>query len=790
MTRTGRLLPHAWIVTLLLAAAFFSWGQSRRAQEVKFVTAQLAAPAALDPASPTGYAGGVRQLLVPGHNNESYQWIAQTQQMLAEHRWRLRHVDYDNAPIGRDVRSPSPYRWWLAAVAWGDHALSGRTLGLSVEHAALSADPLLFFLFLIGATALVARRLDAGAGALFPLALVALYPLSGGFLPGAPDDNGLAILLGGTAALLLLIGLREGRGRGWFIASGVVGGLGLWVSVGLVAPVLAGLGLGALGLAWVERRGTVTRPWRAWAVAGAASVVAAWLIEYAPAHLDLSVSRLSEVHPLYALAWLGGGELLVRVSRRLRGAPAGRFELVALVLAALAVAAVPAIMAVKHVPGFLALDPFALRLTGLGETAEAANWATWLVREGASWRVVAQLVPLAVLVGALLKLCLKATPAVERAGIVLLLGPVAAGVVLACTRLSWWNQADLLLLLLLAAGGVAGLGRLAAVALLLVPGLVALTPAAPIATKEQLTRRQQEALVERNFAQWLARRVGPDGAIVLAPPNLTASLYFHGGLRGLGSPYRENEDGFRAAVRIAGATSADEAQALARQRKLTHIAIPSWDGFLDEYARLGADQPEHTLMGLLNTWLPPRWLKPVPYFLPAVSGFEDDRLIVFEQTEPQDQATALSRLSEYFVDMGQVELGSLAAQVLARDYSADLGAQIAVARAQLAQRDRAALAGTIETILKGVQDGSGEGLAWDRRVSLGLVLAESGRTEEAKIQVQRCLEEMGEIDVRTLSQVALYRFLVTAKTLGLRVEDAALRDLARSLLPVNLQSRV
>jgi len=140
--------------------------------------------------------------------------------------------------------------------------------------------------------------------------------------------------------------------------------------------------------------------------------------------------------------------------------------------------------------------------------------------------------------------------------------------------------------------------------------------------------------------------------------------------------------------------------------------------------------------------------------------------------------------------MGQVELASLVARTLATDYASDLGSRVAQARTELARKDRAAFAQSLDVIAQGLQDGSGEALAWDRRVSLAVILAEGGRQAEAKAQVQRCLEEMGELDVRGLSQATLYRFLVTAKNFGLRVEDATLRDLARSLLPVRFQSRI
>src|SRR5207342_3356262 len=108
-----------------------------RVQRVDFISGLAEPPVLSEAASPTGYAAGLRRLIVPEHNNESYQWIAQTQQMLAHGEARVRHVDYDNAPFGREVRTPSLYRWWLGLVAWCDQIFSGRPLGQAVERAAV-----------------------------------------------------------------------------------------------------------------------------------------------------------------------------------------------------------------------------------------------------------------------------------------------------------------------------------------------------------------------------------------------------------------------------------------------------------------------------------------------------------------------------------------------------------------------------------------------------------------------------------------------------------------------------
>jgi hypothetical protein len=803
MSPFARLSLRFWFVAPLLALGFLLWVDAARVRRVEFVSALPNGTLRADPTSPTGYAGGQRTLIAPGHNNESYQSILQTQQMVATGQWRLRHADYDNAPIGRPILSASPYRWWLAFVGWCNHVVTGQPIGPAVERGALWADPILHLLFLAAAAVFVWRRFGALPALRFSVGTALWFPLAGGFVPGAPDARNLTHIVLFASVLTLATGILSvetapGRARRWFAAAGAMGGVALWLNVS-ADVVLFSIGLGGVAAAWLTRRKLkIVLPWRAWAVAGASAAFAGYLVEYAPAHLDLKALRLTDVHPLYALAWLGLGEWLMYAQTWIRGQKPGRRGQAVLAGAAIALLGVPAVMWLRHDPGFLRPDTFATRLTLLDETPGADNFAKWLVQEGLSFRLLATCLPLAALGPGLWLLGRRDTTTPRRIAVAVIL--VAAVVVFGfgCTELSWWSTLHFLLLALLvvassgaSAGAESRVGRwLAAAAIAALPAVIALVPAKLDPSKPALTRTELQGLAERDFAQWLARRRGDEGAIVLAPPNLTVSLIYHGGLHGLGSPFRENEEGFRASVRLAGAVHADEAQALARQRGVTHIAIPSWDGFLDEYAQLGGGELDHTFMGLLHSWLPPRWLRPVPYYLPKLGDFANEQLFVFEQTDIQDNATSLSRLAEYFVDMGQTDLAAQVAQALAHEYAGDLGAQVAKARTELVRDDRAGLAKSIDAITAALKDHADDALPWDRRVSLCLVLAGANRIPAAKDQATRCLEEMGEADLRGLSEATLFRFLTLCKALELNVDDPQLHDLARSLLPAPLREQL
>lgn len=773
-----------------------------RIAEVERLTGLTARAPAIEATSPTGYAGGARLLIAPGHNNESYQWIAQTQRMIATGEWRLRQVDYDNAPTGRTLHSPSPYRWWLAALAWCHQQWTGQPIGLSVERVALWADPLLLLLFVGLGTGWVARRFGALSAGAFAIVSASLYPFGGAFLPGGPDDVGAVLILSVACTLSLLAGILPVQAgtapsRRGFVASGFLGGIGLWLEVSTFVPLLAGLAIGALAASWFLRARRVVLPWRAWGLTGATTTLLAWLIEYAPVHLSLSAARLNEVHPLYALAWLAGGELLARAQLWMQGTSPfwRRREIVLTVLAIAGIAALPVVLLVTNEPGFLMKGTFAFRLSALGEGLEASDFLRWLVQETHISRVIALASPLLLLVAA--GLLWRLMP--ERRGpMVLVVAPLLVALVIAVLQLSWWNQVDAMLLVLavvLTARGVARPGQapawcaFAAVAVAL-PGTVPLVAESVRAANAPASPAERLSLLERDFAHWLARRAGPDGAVVLAPPNLTVSLFYHGGLRGIGSPFRSNEAGLLGTIRIAGAISPDEAFALANGRQITHVVLPAWDRFFDAYARPAPGPAKYTFMGLLQRWQPPRWLQPVPYRHPFITDVAENGLVVFEVTEVQDQATSLSRLAEYFAAMDQPELAYRVAHALTWDYGADLGAQVAKARTELARGDQAALSQTLTSLQRGLKEGTDEGLPWDRRVSLALVLAEGGLIDEAQRQAQRCMEEMDAPQMRRAPELTLFRFLTLCRALNIGYVDPALRELARALLPAELREQI
>ena len=815
MSMPAWIRTYAWLPVLLGGCGFWLWLTVAGIHRVEFVSNLVETDAVIDPASPTGYAGGLRHLIVPERNDDSCQWIVQTQQMLARHEWRVRHVDYDNAPLGRDILTPSPYRWWLGAVAGVDHLLFRRPIGLSVESAALVSDPVLHLLLLIGTVIFAARRFGNLPATVLAAAMVTLFPFGGGFLPGQPDDQGLAQILALWSVLLLLGGAAPGlsanagrRTRHCFLAAGVAGGIGLWVGAGTEVPILGGIVLGGIAAAWTARRavqaddptGSQPLPWRIWALAGAGTSLVAFLLEYAPAHL--SGLHLETVHPLYGLAWLGAGEWLMRLNLRPPGQPlfGSRRAVATMALAALPVAAVLVVALLPAQRALYFADSDSLRLTNLPGSPVASSLWIWARHDGLSLSFAATCLPLLLLIPAGWLLASRTTAVTRRTAICLSLGPVMVALAVSCVYMRRWNTFDTGLLTLMvtvipasaleAGPGFRRWAWVGSAVVGLLPGLVLLVGNGRADWRDSVNQADVEALIDRDLAFWLANASGAPGTVVLAPPGTTVALYFHGGLSGIGTLDPHNRAGMLGAIRIAAASSPDEARALAEGRKVGYVVLPSWDNSLDAFARIASNQFDHTFIAFLHRWLPPRWLRPVPYHLPNVAGFEGQSVAIFAVVDVQDNATALSHLAEYFVEMGQIDQAVGVAYTLEQSFPADLGAAVARALTAQAAGETAAFEAALHDVEGLVSRGDDKTLPWDRRVSLAAALFEGKRYDLSREQVRRCLAGMNEAQLRSLTTASLYRLLAMGRAFGLGIVDPRLRDLARNLLPTEMRGRI
>ena len=812
MNLSPRQRSLAWLAVPVLAALFLLWFDARAIDRIEHISGQYATRPPADPESPTGYARGQRYLILADHNTESFQWVAQTQQMVADDTWRLREIDYDNAPRQRPVLSPSLYRWWLATLAKLNRD-DDQPMGMAIEQSALIADPVLHFLLLGSVTLFIISRYGAFAGAMGALALTMMYPAVSAFYPGSPNDRGLAALFAAWSVLGLAAGISGVGGRWLFALSGMAAALGLWADPNRAVPVIGGIAIGGVVAAWLAKRdrvvprqkknappvpaATAALPWRIWAVSGALLSVGVYFLENAPDRLDLKALALDNNHPLYAVAWIGLGLTLARLSRWIELGREARSAtaIVEFAVGLILLAALPVAMILTKQQGFLSGDAMSAQLSPLPGSERGAGFGGWLVNEGIRFSFWAVVLPLGFGIGAAWLVLQRALSAPHARSLVVAIGPLVVGLGFAFDQIAWWSTTGVLCAVVIAIfAGALTTERaqrifVIALAVALLPSLARLLPVAT-SDHDQLTNADERSLAERDLGYWLATRIDEYRSVVLAPPESTPALHYYGGVRGLGSPYRGNDEGFGAAVRIASATSPDEAEALATQRELSHIILPTWDRFMDDYARLGAVQVDHTLVALLHNWLPPRWLRAVHHELPEIAGFDGQEAVIFEVVDVQDNATALSRLGEYFVESNQMDFASAIARTLEQSFPSDLGGLVARAQIAVAQSDRGSFERAIQSLLPYVEDERDGDLIWDRRVNLANILMLAQESDFALDQVQYCMDEVDEYLLRTVTPPSLYRFILLCRALDEPFPEDYLEAEALRLLPASLRDQL
>jgi len=798
----------ASLLALIVAVLVIVMVNSARDARLHAVIASGDEVIAFDRNSPTGYSGGLRQFLAANHDDESYQWIVQTQLGLRT-GGRVRAIAYDNAPFGRTVLTPSPYRWWLALVSRVRDVFSTAPSAANVEAAALFADPALELLALFVVGLLAFRWFGPEAAVVAIIGIAFSYPLGAVFLGGEPGDAGL----GALAFLLAMLALARAvifsaspptkvrsSANTMFAVAGVLAAGTLWINAAYGVLLALSTFAAVLAHAFAQRRSSATTgapyppgTWRVWSTAAAAGTLIASLVEYFPTYLD--GWHLEFIHPAYGFAWLGLGGVLSWACTAIH---TGRINLGwrAWLRLALSVFALGAVIVVGvRYGGFATLAASLVLLpTHLHGASGSQSMASWLSNQGVAASLLGAGFPLAIMTAAAIRLARRAAPPV---GIILALTCALISFGAAIADIAWWsvaNAATITLAVVLVRPTLSGrpLSRWiwgsAAVAAIGLGGFLLRVEAGT--TTGALTEADVVALVERDLSHWLARRTGGTGAVVLAPPSLSSSLYFHGSLRTLGTPYWENKDGMQAAVRLAAASSPDEGLALAGRREVRFIALPSWDDTLDRLVRLTSNAPQKSLLGLLHAWQAPRWLRPLPYPIPNIPGFEGRTIAVFQVVDVQENAVALSRLAECFAEMGKLDDAAKVAGTIEHAFPADLGGRVARASVASAFGDADRLKADLAVLTTPESLAEAPKLPWDRQVSYAIALAQGQRLDLARRLVQQCVSDMDEAKLRFLTPQSLYRFELLCKIGQVEISDQKLRALARELLPPELRDRV
>lgn len=193
----------------------------------------------------------------------------------------------------------------------------------------------------------------------------------------------------------------------------------------------------------------------------------------------------------------------------------------------------------------------------------------------------------------------------------------------------------------------------------------------------------------------------------------------------------------------------------------------------------GSTEP-NLFCGALLSWQLPSWLQALPYHLPRIGGFDNQEVRVLRIVDEQSGTEALARLAEYFIEMGQSKYAKNLKGELAK-FPADLGARIAIARVESSIGDHKAFRISVEHLKSRMLQNGDRFLPWDRRVSLATVLAMANDYESCKTQVSRCITELSEERIRSLSPLSLRNLLSMSKGFHFTIQDARLSKLAHDL---------
>ncbi len=646
-------------------------------------------------------AEGTREewLVLPHYAMDARWWVLHTERMLRESAWRVRSTDLDNAPDGREVHWSSLLMWILAGLALLRSFSSGSPPGASVAEAAMIAGPVMLLISVVGLAFLAAVRFGKFAGAFFALVILTSFALLRTFLTGEADHHGVvvAFAMGGVLCLLAggcglvrrkdSVGDRGGlsdlqTARRWFAAAGFLGAASLWVSAATAIPILAGVAAGGFLVSVFRARGdksAIACPelWMVWGLAGGTGSLGFYVLEYFPFHMGW---RLEVNHPLYALAWMGGAFLL---SRAVGWGAAGRFPLRGgfdLGLAVVALVAVLApVFAIVWVPNavFWVSDDFLLALHKEYILEFQSIFAiNRLTGGGISW-LTQYAWPIAVLAStSVLGLTRNFGPLARRA-LPLLAPAILITQILTVLQVRWgsaafgmWCLAVLIVLAdLVLFPRQTGVRRWTFRGLVVwgwVAILFTLLPQIAIRAEEERTcldapipRDVAGNLLLRDVAHRLIQSSPDKVPVVLTGPNASTEMAYHAGLHTLGTLYWENMPGLKRAARIFSVPEESEALNELTSAGVTHIVVPSWDNFAEDYARLlaKAEGRETTEAPFFKAIVEgdecPDWLRPFAYPIPTDSGLDANSVKIFAVLPEQSPFESLFYRGIYFLEIGR-----------------------------------------------------------------------------------------------------------------------------------------
>lgn len=592
--------------------------------------------------------------------------------------WRLRWTNLDNTPDGREVHWCTAYAWGLRALGELWRSVTGDTLIRSIFHSSVWAGPVFLAAAIIATASYLRARFGAFAAFAGGAGMLLINPFYESFSPAAPDHHGAVAFCVSGIFLGLAAGGAGWTGPGWplpanksaarrgMIFSAFCGAAGLWFSAFSTIPFLIAAGAGGLAAALAGRgaegRGLVFHPslWSVWGRWGCAFAAGFYLAEKFPDKLGL---RLEVNHPIYALAWLGAGELLAAASARASGTPSKILINLRLVAALFALGSPLLVIFLLREVVFSPLDPF---LGAIHREIAEFRPLTERIQSGfATWSSTLGLLPL--LPGAAIALLLiRRVPPGLRLTMAALIPAGIAGFALPFIQIRWMSAlgavcvalSTFLLSFLWKSASTSSARTLAGFIFTLFYGVsgAGVWSGYPAFNITQFLRGkavtpssfQKLLLAHRELARRIAASSLPPGKpVVLAGPSSAVILTGLGGFRSLGTFYWENREGL---VKSARLLTSSNRRAIHRELSalgVTHVALSGWENFMEEFQRVlrvaapDGFRPERRpplWRHVLETGEPPPGLELMPFASHQTEKLEGVRFVLLRLSATDSSA--------------------------------------------------------------------------------------------------------------------------------------------------------
>ena len=615
-------------------------------------------------------------------------WIMYAERMVRDGLWRIRGTENDNAPEGREVHWSSLPMWNLVGLGKLLAPLSPRADLSSIEWAAIFVGPVTFFLFLTLGFITSLRAFGVVTAVAFPLAILSARSLQYYFRAGEADHHGLVAMFAMFGVFFLLCGRLGFRrtgdkipSRSWFVWAGVMSAAGLWVSAATQLPVIAATGVGATISTWAlspkNKADLDPSVWRIWGFSAAIASMGFYLLEYFPSHMGW---RLEVNHPVYAVAWAAGGEILYRLVRAMKDgtSPVRDTRTLAEAAGLLVVATLPALLIVFGGERFFVISDkflYALHDFFINEFQSVLDVSQ---QTGVHYAVFAFSFTVAAVAITCLTLIKTKTSAIHRVLIVFAAMPALVMTALAFQQIRWSGAAAALTIPLVIAcfsalddpREVVSLWRrsaawcILALAASMAPASQWMRYVESLGFESMVDKSQVPSVLTRDIYQRIAAASGEKRPVILTSPSSSTDAIYYGGAKGIGTLYWENLAGLQAGARIYSVKDEHSALSLIKKHGITHLVFFSWDSFGQRYARLdrGLGKEDEArdgfVAGLLEGTRPqPAWLNPIWYSIPKEYELGDDKWVrIYAVAPDQSRAQWLYHVGVYQLDAGKADL--------------------------------------------------------------------------------------------------------------------------------------